>query len=83
MKEEHDPRKLRKRTGRESIYPDAPKTPVSIRLDGAVLAQLRSEARRLGIPYQTLVGSILHRYVHRELVDLKAANLAALLKRVS
>jgi len=56
---------------------------VSIRLDGAVLAQLRTEARRLGIPYQTFVGSILYRYVHRELIDPKAANLRDLLKRAS
>jgi hypothetical protein len=57
--------------------------PVSIRLDGAVLAELRTEAHRLGIPYQTFVGSILHRYVHRQLVDPKAADLKALLKRAS
>ena len=74
---------LRKRPGRAKTDPGAAKVPVSIRLDGAVLAQLRTEARRLGIGYQTFVGSILHRYVNRELVDLKAADLRQLLERAS
>jgi predicted DNA binding CopG/RHH family protein len=76
-------KKLRKRAGKLKVDPTAAKVPVSIRLDGAVLAELRTEARRLGIPYQTFVGSILHRDVHRQLVDPKAADLKALLKRAS
>lgn len=83
MKKEYDLKKLRKRPGKAKTDPGAAKVPVSIRLDGAVLAQLRTEARRLGIPYQTFVGSILHRYVHRELIDPKSANLRDLLKRAS
>jgi len=83
MKKEYDLKKLRKRRGKAKTDPGAAKVPVSIRLDGAVLAQLRTEARRLGIPYQTFVGSILHRYVHQELIDPKSANLSNLLKRVS
>ena len=51
---------------------NAAKIPISIRMDGSVLASLKTEAARLGIPYQTLVGSVLHRYVHGELVDRKA-----------
>ena len=81
MREEYNLKKLRKRAGKAKVDPAAAKVPVSIRLDGAVLAELRTEARRLGIPYQTFVGSILHRYVHRQLVDPKAADLEALLKR--
>ena len=66
---------LRKRPGKAKIDPDAAKTPISIRLDGAVLADLRSEAERLGIPYQTLISSVLHRYVKGELADPKAIDL--------
>ncbi len=76
-------KKLRKRSGKTRIDPGAAKVPVSIRLDGAVLAELRTEARRLGIPYQTFVGSILHRYVNQELIDPKSANLRALLTHAS
>jgi predicted DNA binding CopG/RHH family protein len=83
MKKEYDLKKLRKRSGKARIDPGAAKVPVSIRLDGAVLAELRTEARRLGIPYQTFVGSILHRYVNQELIDPKSANLRELLTRAS
>jgi uncharacterized protein (DUF4415 family) len=83
MRDEYNLKKLRKRAGKPKVDPAAAKVPVSIRLDGAVLAELRTEAHRLGIPYQTFVGSILHRYVHRQLVDPKAADLKALLKRAS
>ena len=83
MKKEYDLKKLRKRPGKARIDRRAANVPVSIRLDGAVLAELRTEARRLGIPYQTFVGSILHRYVNQELIDPKSANLSDLLKRAS
>ena len=83
MKKEYDLRKLRKRPGKVKTDPDAAKTPISIRVDGVVLADLRSEAERLGIPYQTLISSVLHRYVHGELVDRKAIDLDRFIKRAS
>lgn len=83
MRKEYDLKKLRKRPGTVKADSRAAKVPVSIRLDGAVLAQLRTEALRLGIAYQTFVGSILHRYVRGELIDPKSANLSDLLKRAS
>ena len=36
--------------------------PVNIRLLEADLAEIKREALRDGIPYQTLIGSIIHRY---------------------
>lgn len=83
MKKEYDLSKLKKRPGKVKVDPEAAKTPISIRLDGAVLADIRTEAERLGMPYQTLVGSILHRYVHGELVDPKAVNLNELIRKAS
>ena len=83
MKKEYDLKKLTKRHGKVKSDSGASKIPISIRLDGSVLAALKTEADRLGIPYQTYVGSILHRYIHRELVDEKAANLVKLIKKVS
>lgn len=83
MKREYDLQKLKRRPGRVKVDPDAARTPISIRLDGRVLADLRSEADRLGVPYQTLIGSILHRYVTGELVDPKALDLARLIAEAS
>ena len=83
MKKEYDLDKLKKRPGKVKVEASAAKVPVSIRIDGVVLAALRTEAERLGIPYQTFVGSILHRYVHDELVDPKATNLSRLIRRAS
>jgi predicted DNA binding CopG/RHH family protein len=83
MKKEYNLRKLKKRPGRVKVNSEAAKTPISIRLDGSVLAEIRTEADRLGIPYQSFVGSILHRYVTGELVDLKSVNIDRLIKRAS
>lgn len=80
MKKEYDLTKLKRRSGRPKTDQEAAKIPVSIRLDGGVLAALRTEAERLGIPYQTLIGSVLHRYAHHELVDPKALDLKGVLK---
>jgi predicted DNA binding CopG/RHH family protein len=75
MKREYDLTKLKKRPGKIKTDWEAAKIAISIRLEGSVLADLRSEAERLGIPYQTFIGSILHRYVHGELLDRKDINL--------
>ena len=83
MKKEYSLGKLKKRPGKTKIDLDAAKIPISIRLDGAVLAELRSEAERLGIPYQTMISSVLHRYVHGELVDPKAIDLRRIIAKAS
>jgi len=83
MKKEYDLKKLKRRPGKVKIYPDAAKMPISIRLDGGELAEIRTEAERMGIPYQTLISSILHRYVSGELVDRHSPDLKKLLEDVS
>lgn len=83
MKKEYDLSKLKKRPGKIKVDADAAKIPISIRLDGAVLADLRSEAERLGIPYQTLISSVLHRYIKGELVDPKAIDLSRIVAKAS
>lgn len=82
MKKEYDLKKMKKRPGPVKVIPEAAKIPISIRLDGAELAELRTEADRLGIPYQTFIGSILHRYVAGELVDRTSPDLKRLLREV-
>jgi len=83
MKKEYDLKKLKKRPGKTKVDPEASKTPISIRLDAAVLADLRTEAERLGVPYQTFIGSILHRYANGEMIDPKAINLDELIRNAS
>lgn len=83
MRKEYDLTKLKKRSDRLKVITASSKIPISIRLDGSILANLRTEAERLGIPYQTFIGSILHRYIIGELVDLKAANVKQVLKIAS
>ena len=83
MKKEYDLKKLKKRRSAVKVSPEAEKVPISIRLDGGELAELRTEAERLGIPYQTFIGSILHRFVSGELVDRAAPDLKKLLRAVA
>jgi hypothetical protein len=47
----------------------SPEIPTSIRLDGSILAWFKTEAERQGIPYQTLISSVLRRFAGSELVD--------------
>jgi predicted DNA binding CopG/RHH family protein len=42
---------------------------VNIRISEAVLEQLKQRSREEGIPYQTLISSILHKFVANRLVD--------------
>ena len=47
--------------------------PLSIRMENSDVAALKNLAEREGIPYQTLLGSIVHKYVTGSLVDLNEA----------
>ncbi len=71
MKKEYDFSKMKRRPGPTKVVPGADKTAISIRLDCMDIVGIKDEAYRLGIPYQTLIGSILHRYVTGDLVDKK------------
>jgi len=80
MKKEYDLKKLKRRPGTPKFDPEAAKIPISIRLDGSVLAALKTEAERFGIPYQTYIGSVLHRFAQGELIDRKTVDLLKRLK---
>jgi predicted DNA binding CopG/RHH family protein len=80
MKKEYDLTNLKKRPGKVRVDKSAAKIPVGLRLDGSDLALLKSEAERRGIPYQTLVGSILHQYLNEELIERKTVEVLKKLK---
>jgi len=44
---------------------------INIRISEHDLAQLKGRAEEEGIPYQTLISSVLHKYVSERLVDEK------------
>ncbi len=83
MKKEYDLKSLKKRPDKVRVESEAAKIATSLRIDGSDLAALKTEAMRLGIPYQTLIGSLLHRYVTGELVDKSTLSLAKKLKDAS
>jgi uncharacterized protein (DUF4415 family) len=70
MKEEYDLTKLKRRPGPTKYDREAAKIQVNIRLDGCVVAWFKDEAERSGIPYQTLIGSVLHRFAVGEIKDV-------------
>ena len=72
MKKEYNLDKLKKRETPLRVDPNASKIHISLRLDSSVLVSLRTEAEKLGIPYQTFIGSVLHQYVHKELISKSA-----------
>lgn len=45
---------------------------INIRLSGRDLSAIQSRALEEGVPYQTLVASILHKYVSGSLYDVSA-----------
>ncbi len=45
---------------------------INIRISDMVLAELRKRSQEEGIPYQTLISSILYKFVTNRLVDEKA-----------
>lgn len=66
----------------KKVNPDkvdpAPKVMVSLRIDPGLVGLIRDEADRQGIPYQTLINSIIHRYAYGELIDKEEARKIAI-----
>ena len=48
--------------------------PLSVRIEGADIAALKRLAEREGMPYQTLLCSVIHKYVTGTLVDVNEAS---------
>jgi predicted DNA binding CopG/RHH family protein len=72
MKSNYDLKKMKRREGPVKVDPEAGRIAISIKVDACDLGDIRIEAERRGIPYQTLINSILHMFVTGELVDRRA-----------
>lgn len=56
---------------------------ISLRVDNSMLARLRIRAEHDGLPYQTMIQSILSRYLNGSLVDVDAVKEVVKALRVS
>ncbi len=80
MKKQYDLKKLKKRLGKVKVDQSSAKIPISLRLDGSDLGAIKEEAERLGIPYQTLLSSILHQYITGQFVARRTIEILKELK---
>ncbi len=78
MKKNYDLKNLKKKTGKIKVDPEATRVMISLKIDANNLSDVKTEAERLGMPYQTLLNSIIHRYIHGELIDKKDLKLLKL-----
>ena len=78
MKKNYDLKNLKKRPGKVKVDPDAARVMISLKIETNNLSDLKTEAERLGMPYQTLINSILHRYVSGQLVDKRELKILKL-----
>ena len=69
MKGNYKLNNLKRRSSKTKVDKEAMRIMISIKIDANDLAELKTEAVRQGLPYQTLINSILHRYVGGELLD--------------
>jgi uncharacterized protein (DUF4415 family) len=60
-----DQRRSMRRVGRPPLG-DAPRQLIAIRLDASVLRQLRREAKRRRVGYQTLINEVLAQHVGKD-----------------
>lgn len=67
MKKEYDLKNMKRKENK--VIPDAGKIAISLRVDGNDLADIKREAERKGLPYQTLINSVIHQYVTGQLVE--------------
>ncbi len=72
---------MKKREGKVKVIPSAKKTSITLRVDSLDLGEIKVEALRMGIPYQTFISSILHRYVAGDLVDKESPDVKRLLNQ--
>lgn len=71
MKKEYDLNKLKKRKSKLKVDKSSTKVPISLRLDGSLLASLKDRAQKKGIPYQTYISSILFQFNNGEIIEKK------------
>ena len=59
----------------ESAKAQSKEARVNLRLNHEDVEKIRQKAKQEGIPYQTLIGSVLHKYATDQLLDEKAVEV--------
>ncbi len=70
--ETYVPLSKKEKTKIDSIINSSKKVSVTLRLDANDLEQAKRAAEKEGLPYQTLISSVLHRFLKGTLVDEKS-----------
>ena len=79
MKDNYNLKKLKKRPSKLQVDEGAHRISISLKVLANDLAAVKNEAQRQGLPYQTLLNSIIHRYITGEFIakrELALLNLA-------
>jgi len=74
MKNEYDLKSMKQRPKREAD-PEALKISVHLRLDAIIVSDLKEKAERMGLPYQTLINSVLKQYLNGEIVSRETVSM--------
>ena len=74
MKEEYDLKSMKQRPKREAD-PEALKLSVHLRLDAIIVSDIKEKAEKMGLPYQTLINSVLKQYLNGEFVSKEAVSM--------
>ncbi|HRX15664.1 MAG TPA: CopG family antitoxin [Spirochaetota bacterium] len=53
-----------------------PKVSITLRVDSNDLEKIKTLAEKEGMPYQTLISSVLHKYINNSLVDERSIKKA-------
>ena len=75
MKKNYNLKSLKKKPGKVKVDPEATRVMISLKVDAHDLVELKNEAERMGMPYQTLINSVLHRFISGELIDKRELGL--------
>ena len=75
MKKNYDLKSLKKKPGKVKVDLEATRIMISLKVDAHDLVELKNEAERMGMPYQTLINSVLHRFISGELIDKRELGL--------
>jgi len=71
MKKEYDLKNMKARPGKIKVDPNSASVMISMRIDAELLGKIREESKRLGIPYQALIKSVMHRYINGDFRDIE------------
>jgi predicted DNA binding CopG/RHH family protein len=74
MKDNYDFSKAKRRDPRK-VDPDALKISVNLRIDADIVSDVKDRAELLGLPYQTLINSVLKQYLNGELVSRETVSM--------